>query len=144
MTPAVIVYQARADGVELALTPTGTIKAKGSVDTVNRWLPLIRDNKPGILDFLKVASDPAAERRRQKVLAMLNAGPNVRYAVAVTDPDSDPVLVAVGIRNTATFELEIPLACYDPCTLLELIEKHSLQMPVNPDTSMASNGEIRT
>lgn len=65
------------------------------------------------------------ERRRAKVLAMLEAAPGTRYAVHVADTSTDPVVVAVGIRKIATFELEIPHQYYDGFTLLELIEKHS-------------------
>lgn len=43
-------HSARGCGrVNLALSPTGTIKATGHGAAVNRWLSIIRDNKPGIL-----------------------------------------------------------------------------------------------
>ena len=70
------------------------------------------------------AIDPAAEARRQRVLAMLAENPNVRRAVVVDNADADPVLVAVGIRDVATFELVIPAARFDAFKLLELIERH--------------------
>ena len=69
-------------------------------------------------------SNPAAEARRQRVLAMLAENPNVRRAVVVDNADADPVLVAVGIRDVATFELVIPAARFDAFKLLELIERH--------------------
>lgn len=65
------------------------------------------------------------EARRQKVIAMLGAAPGTRYAVLVVDASTDPVVVAVGIREIATFEMEIPHKYYDGMALLELIEKHS-------------------
>ena len=37
MTPAAIIKEAAADGVNLALSPTGTIKAAGEQAAVNRW-----------------------------------------------------------------------------------------------------------
>jgi len=62
MTPAAIIKEAMADGVSLALSTTGTIKAGGKQDAVNRWLPVIRENKPAILAVL--ASQAEAEDLR--------------------------------------------------------------------------------
>ena len=39
MTPATIIKQAQADGVILALSSSGTIKAVGSEQAVTRWPP---------------------------------------------------------------------------------------------------------
>lgn len=134
MTPATIIKQAQADGVMLALSPTGTIKAVGNGEAVNRWLPVIREHKAELLDELRAANDgayealpdAAAEARRQRVLAMLRDSPTVRYAV-VTDTDSDPdaVIVTLAIRGRATCELLIPRDRYDGALLLDLIERHS-------------------
>ena len=112
MTPATIIQQAAAEGVSLALSPAGTIKAIGDQVTVNRWLPVIRENKPGIVAALQQAAnddilpDPAAEARRQRVLAILDAHPDTRYAV-LTDTQADPeaVLLTLAIRGQATCEL---------------------------------------
>ena len=49
MSPQAIIQQAQADGVTLALTPAGTIRATGSSEAVNRWLPVIRIHKPEIV-----------------------------------------------------------------------------------------------
>lgn len=119
MTPMEIIEQATADGVNLALSPAGTLTATGDQAAVDRWLPTIRDNKPSILCELQ------RERRRAKVLVMLEAAPGTRYAVHVADASTDPVVVAVGIREIATFEMEIPHKYYDGMALLELIGKHS-------------------
>ena len=119
MTPVEIIEQATVEGVTLTLTPAGTITAIGEQSAVDRWLPFIRDNQPSILCELQ------RERRRAKVVAILEAAPDTRYAVLVADASTDPVVVAVGIRKIATFELEIPHKYYDSMTLLELIEKHS-------------------
>jgi hypothetical protein len=69
--------------------------------------------------------DPAAEARRQRVLAMLAERPGARYAV-LTDTEADPeaVILALAIRDVATCELRIPRAKYDPFLLLDLIERH--------------------
>ena len=67
---------------------------------------------------------PAAEARRQGALAILADHPGIRYALITdTDVDSRVVIVAVGIRNKGTCELQIPRAKYDGVRLLELIEK---------------------
>ena len=69
--------------------------------------------------------DPAAEARRQRVLAMLEAHPGTRYA-ALTDmqTDREVVLLTLAIRGQATCELLIPRDRYDPFLLLDLIERH--------------------
>lgn len=118
MNATEIIEKVAGEGVLLALSPAGTITATGDEQVVDRWLQTIRDNKPDILRELR------REGRRTKVLAMLGADPNLRYAVHVDDASTDPVVVAVGIRPVATFELEIPSRYYDALALLELIEKH--------------------
>ena len=115
MNPAEIIEQATAEGVILALSPTGTIKANGDQSAVDKWLPTIRNNKTGILCELQ------REYRRNKVLALLEGK---RFALFVDDDKTDPVIAAVGIRDLATFELAIPRHSYDGMVLLELIEKH--------------------
>lgn len=115
MNTAELIEQVTAEGVTLALTPTGTIKASGDQSAVDKWLPTIRDNKTGILCELQ------RECRRAKVLALLGGK---RFALFVDDDKADPVIVTVGIRDVATFEMEIPRHSYDGLVLLELIEKH--------------------
>jgi hypothetical protein len=52
VTAATIIERMVADGVKLTITAAGTIKAKGPQDAVNRWLPLIRENKAALLETL--------------------------------------------------------------------------------------------
>lgn len=52
MGPAEIIRGAHADGVKLALSPSGTIKAAGDGAAVNRWLPMIREHKAAIMALL--------------------------------------------------------------------------------------------
>lgn len=118
MNVAEIIEKVARDGVILTLSPVGTITATGDEPAVDRWLPTIRDNKSGILRELQ------REGRRAKVLATLEADPALRFAVHVDDASTDPVVVVVGIRSVASFELEIPSRYYDALALLELIEKH--------------------
>lgn len=78
----------------------------------------------------ELLSDPAMEARRRRVLAMLAERPGIRYAVVVDNPDTDPVIVALGIRgampdgSTVTCELRVPRAKFDPFLLLDLIGRH--------------------
>jgi hypothetical protein len=128
MTPAAIIQQAAEDGVRIVLSPTGTIKATGDQATVSRWLPLIRENKPGILAVLQAANDehipnPVMESRGQRVLAMLAERPDTRYAVIVDNPNTDPVRLTLAIRGQATCELAIPAATFDTFRLMDLIDR---------------------
>ena len=68
---------------------------------------------------------PAAEARRQRVIAMLADNPGIQYAM-ITDTDADPeaVILALAIRGRASCELRIPRAKFDPFLLLHLIERH--------------------
>jgi hypothetical protein len=119
MTPEEILERATVEGVSVALSSTETVRVTGDQAAVDRWLPFIREHKPNILNELH------RQRRRTEVLALLEASPGTRYAVYVEDATTDPVLVAVGIRNIATFEMEVPQKYYDGMELLELIEKQT-------------------
>jgi hypothetical protein len=131
MTPAAIIKAAAAEGVTLALTPAATIKASGDGTAVNRWLPIIREHKPGVVAALQQALNdealpaPATETRRQRVLKMLADNPALRLAV-VCDGAGDPVPVAVAIREKGSVEILIPAARFDPFALLELVEQHTV------------------
>lgn len=57
MNPATIIREATADGVKLALSPAGTIKATGDASAVNRWLPILKAYKPSILSALQEAAN---------------------------------------------------------------------------------------
>ena len=80
---------------------------------------------PSVAEQGDALPDPAAEARRQRVLAMLAANPGARYAL-VTDTEGDPeaVILALAIRGRATCELRIPRDRYDPFLLLDLLDKH--------------------
>ena len=115
MNAAEMIEQAAVDGVVLALSQTGTIKATGDQFAVDKWLPTFRDYKLAILCELQ------RERRRTKVMDMLEGK---RFALLVDDDTTDPVIATVAIRKVATFEMAIPQHSYDGMLLLELIEKH--------------------
>ena len=63
MTPATILRDAAAEGVRLILTSAGKIKAAGNRTAVARWLPVIRENKPGIVAALQEAANDAQNNR---------------------------------------------------------------------------------
>jgi hypothetical protein len=117
MTAEGILKLATVEGVSVALSSTGTVNVTGDQAAVDKWLPAIREHKPNILNELH------RERRRTEVLALLEASPGTRYAVYVEDASTDPVFVAVGVQNLATFEMEIPQKYYEGMELQELIEK---------------------
>lgn len=119
MSPAEIIERATGEGVLLAISPSGNICAKGDQSAIDRWVPTIKQSKAGIIAELQL------ELRRAKVLAILRNNTGIRYAIEVVDANTDPVVVTIGIRKVATFEMNIPQAFYDPFALLELIEKHT-------------------
>ena len=57
MTPATLIREVQADGVRLALSPAGTIKATGDGAAVNRWRDVIREHKAEIVDALRQAAN---------------------------------------------------------------------------------------
>ena len=67
----------------------------------------------------------AAEARRQKVIAMLEAEPGTQRAICTDDTnDPDNVILTIAVRSCQqTVEMLIPRAKYDPWLLLELIER---------------------
>ncbi|MGH8584657.1 MAG: hypothetical protein ACREWE_00180 [Gammaproteobacteria bacterium] len=63
---------------------------------------------------------PAAESRRQKLLALL-ARDGGQYAVLVEDPNTDPVVMALATPD-GTCELLIPKDRYDPFAILDMVD----------------------
>jgi len=129
LKPATILKLALEDGVTLDLSAAGTIKVTGDRSAVNRWLPLVREHKPGIMAVLQEAAndllpDSAMEARRQRVLTVLAEQPGIPYAVVVDNPDTDPVIMVLGIRGQATCEFRVPREKFDPFLLLDLIGRH--------------------
>lgn len=124
MRPTNIIELAGEDGVLLTLSPSGGISAKGNQSAIDRWLPAIRQSKAAIIFKLQL------DGRRAGVLAELRENPGIRCAIEVIDPDTDPVIIAIGIRSVATFEINVPQVRYDPFALLELLNNHPLwRMP---------------
>ena len=81
-----------------------------SITTFNRQAYVI----PTVTKVLNLVRGLDALRGRVRVLVVDNA-------------NTDPVLVAVGIRGVATFELAIPAAMFDAFKLLELIDRYGIR-----------------
>ncbi len=54
MTAAAIVRRAYEEGVNLTLTPAGTIKAVGEGQAVARWLTVLQKHRSEIVNLLRV------------------------------------------------------------------------------------------
>lgn len=106
-----------ADGLTLSISDDGSLEIIGDQEKIDSWLETIRENKSSIL----------FELRDQRVITMLSDDPGLKYAVLTHDSTADPVLVTIGIRGLATFDLSIPLAHYDGLALLEVIEQYSVE-----------------
>jgi hypothetical protein len=72
MNPSEIIVRAQTEGVILSLTSRGGIRAIGETVAVNRWLPIIRDNKTALVSTLKVTS---AEQWREFESLLAIVGP---------------------------------------------------------------------
>ena len=72
-------------------------------------------------------TDPAAEGRRARALAMLEANPTGRY-VAIAEA-GDPAVVGIAISGLAYGELEIPRQSYDGLVLLAMLERYGGDAP---------------
>ncbi len=75
---------------------------------------------------LEIIAELKRMERRQKVLDILAKNPDKQRAYITDDTDKRVVILAIGIRNVATFEMEIPRAEYDPFVLLNLIDKQAV------------------
>lgn len=99
MTPGAIIQQAQADGVRLALTPAGTLKAIGFESAVNRWLPVLREHKAELLDVLRAGTTDTAELRHlvRRVGTHYGFTPD-EHALALDIALADPVAALICFR----------------------------------------------
>ena len=85
MTATTIIREAQADGVRLALSPTGSIKATGDCAAVNRWLAVLREHKAEIVDVLKMGAGDTATASRWWMLHFCDREPlTVAFSPAAT------------------------------------------------------------
>ena len=92
MTAATIIRKAQFDGVNLILSPAGTIKATGDGESVKRWQAAIREHKAAIIDVLKVGAGDTREP--------LNAAQEtaIRARLAAIG-ETDPAIIAEVIQR---------------------------------------------
>jgi hypothetical protein len=109
-------YTVQGDGEYLNIRPGD--------DFPSEWLQQIKQHKAEILAIL--ALEQRQEVRRGKVLAMLEANPELQRAV-YTDCHSDPerIIITMAIRHTATCEMKLPKSSYQPWQLLMLVDTHA-------------------
>ena len=89
-------------------------------------------------------SDAMAEKRRQKVLMMLETPPlTKRVIINDADSDSDNVIITVGLQNIGTCELLIPKVRFDPFDLMLMIESlPSDESEVNDAAYLKQSSEL--
>lgn len=97
--------------------------------TITEVMTACRTNQNARAYYLqRAAAEPTATEARQKVIAMLKAKPDLRYALATDDATADPVCLVLGIRSVAgeliICELRIPRDRYNPFQLIDLLEKY--------------------
>lgn len=128
-----------AAGIKLTPLPDGRLLAQPSALLNDELRELIRSHLAELLASLSMEPggepdatidlqfDHAAEARRERVLAMLEAHPGARYAF-LTDTRADPevVIVALAIRGQVTCELRIPRKKWDGVLFLEFLERHAV------------------
>ena len=85
-----------ARGVTIRPRPDGNLEVSPRRLLTDETRRLIREHKAELLQVLAADSlpDPAAEARRQRVLVLLAANPEARYAL-VTDTGADPEATVV-------------------------------------------------
>ena len=98
MTPAVIIREARADGVMLSLSLRGTIKGTGDGAAVSRWLVVLRERKAEIIETLKSgAADTTTVSRssiREPSAPMSASDETAIRAWLASIGEGDPVTIA--------------------------------------------------
>lgn len=107
----------------------GTVANVATVNVANPW----RD-EPELNE----------ETRQQQVEEMLSNNPTLKYAVSVDEAIADPVIVTVGIRGLAVFEMHIPLVHYDGLALLQVIEQYSMEETASDNTQASTDAKERS
>ena len=128
MNVRLLINQIRAEGVVLTYNQPDQLQITGQEAVVEKWTPELKVHKKAIIAELMPLPakheqlEHARSRRRQEVLAMLSEKPASTYAFLVETPLDADVVVAVGIRHLATFEMHIPKDRYNPTVFLRFLE----------------------
>lgn len=119
MTPAAIIASAAREGVMLALSPAGAIKATGDDTAVKRWLPTIRAHKAGIIAHLApvdgdatvtVAALPAADTTIRAWLDSIGEDDPATVAGVLARCAADPLARAYFHQRAADAGIAAPPA----------------------------------
>lgn len=97
MTPVDILEHATAEGVALTLSLAGAITVTGGQPVVDKWLPIIRDHKPELVQVLR-----AAEQWREFMSLLGIVGPAYKT----------PAHELAEIRDTGRSDLTSALIAY--------------------------------
>jgi len=108
-----------SQGIELGLGADDQLiirAPEGAIDS--ETLEQIRHEKRRVMAVLSQTQplEPAREKRHQKVADMMAADDKrgKYYFYADTYSEADSVVVCVGIRGLATFDMRVPRPKYDP------------------------------
>ena len=154
MTPASVIRHAAADGVTLALAPTGTVKAVGDRAAVARWAAMIREHKPGIIALLREsANDDQSVQVPSDAIPAVDPDVHQRWTVGIPGRDPFGFIIPQGMTleqvrvqyPTATSILVEPPQDYCPATRQEATELRELiDKVLAGDTAAARDGAFRT
>ena len=80
-------------------------------------------NDPDIKPQANPPLSPQAQKRRDKVIAMLNANPLIERAL-IDDHDNDPlnVILTLAVRDIGTIELMLAKTSYDGLAIITCLE----------------------
>lgn len=119
-----LILQLRSEGFSVSAA-NSRLRIAPAEKLTDELKQTILQSKNEILSQLQ--REAKEEARRQKVLEMLAGNPETQRAI-IADQNSDPVhvIITIGIRSVATFELMIDKSRFDPFTLLDLIDKQSM------------------
>jgi hypothetical protein len=116
--------------------------ATGATDDGGKERTVARIATVSVANPWEVETEEAAnDAGQQRVEEMLAGNLALKYAVLVDDATTDPVIVTVGIRGLAVFNLEIPHAHYNGLALLQILEEHSLQETTGGNTQASTEGK---
>jgi len=93
-----IIREAQADGVVLALSPTGSLLAVGDGEAVRRWLPTIREHKSELLEALR--KTPEEREILQWLSRIGETDPaTIRETLAKCNDDPDALRFFLGLAR---------------------------------------------
>lgn len=101
MTPTATIQKAAADGVMLALSSNGNIKAIGNTEAVNRWLPTIREHKAELIEALRFVPVPGEIQKLIAKVMALRGCPESDGEAFADDWRQDPEGIEQALKHLA-------------------------------------------